>query len=279
MKEALKRLIPKPLEDPARAVYHATADCLDWLFLRRGRGRLTPPKRLVGAIGGGDFEAVGRDFLQYFVSLAGLQPHERVLDVGCGSGRMAAPLTDYLSSGSYEGFDITPDTVRWCQTKITPEFPTFRFRTVDVYSAGFNPEGKFRASEFRFPYEDGAFDFVFLTSVFTHMLPADMENYLSEIARVLRPGGRCFITFFLLSDESERLIREGKSTLTFEFERGGYRVNLAENPEMAVAYQEAFIRALFEKHGFTLDPIRYGSWCGRAAFTSYQEIVVARHGL
>ena len=38
------------------------------------------------------------------------------------------------------------------------------------------------------------------------MLSADMENYLKQIARVLKPGGRCLITYFLLNPESAKLM-------------------------------------------------------------------------
>src|SRR5262249_6440676 len=52
--------------------------------------------------------------------------------------------------------------------------------------------------EFVFPYADASFDFVFLTSVFTHMLPAEVAQYLREVRRVLRPAGRCPAAFFFL---------------------------------------------------------------------------------
>lgn len=279
MKSVIKRLIPKAFEGPIRSAYHATTDAVDLLMWRNlgmllgKRDAFTPPKRLVGAIGGGSFEKIGHEFLGHFIGMAGLQPHERVLDVGCGSGRMAAPLTAYLTTGSYEGFDITPDTVRWCQRRITPRFPNFRFQLADVYSQGFNPQGRHAASEYRFPFESQSFDFVFLTSVFTHMLPKDMENYLSEVARVLKKGGRCLVTFFLLNDES--VASMGRSELTFQFDHGGYRVNDALNPELAVAYPEALVRLLFAKYGLSIQSIRYGSWCMRSTYTSFQDIILA----
>lgn len=50
--------------------------------------------------------------------------------------------------------------------------------------------------------ERSSFDFVFLTSVFTHLLPEDMNNYFSEVVRVLTHARRCLITYFLLTFES-----------------------------------------------------------------------------
>ena len=43
------------------------------------------------------------------------RPGERVLDVGCGIGRMARPLAGYLTGdGSYDGFDVNREGIRWC---------------------------------------------------------------------------------------------------------------------------------------------------------------------
>ena len=42
------------------------------------------------------------------------------------------------------------------------------------------------------------------------MLPDDVAHYLEEIGRVMKPGGRTMITWFLLNDEVERLLEEQK---------------------------------------------------------------------
>jgi ubiquinone/menaquinone biosynthesis C-methylase UbiE len=49
---------------------------------------LVPPVDLVNYVGGGDFKAIGEEFLTYFINLGMLQPSDSVLDVGCGSGRI-----------------------------------------------------------------------------------------------------------------------------------------------------------------------------------------------
>ena len=45
-----------------------------------------------------------------------------------------------------------------------------------------------------------------LKSVFTHMLPAAVTTYTSEISRVLKKGGRAVVTYFLLNAESRRFV-------------------------------------------------------------------------
>ena len=78
---------------PARAatsVRLRAADALDALTGRRDR--LTPPRRMSGYVGRGDFRATGEEFLGHFRELGGLRAEDRVLEIGCGIGRMARVL-------------------------------------------------------------------------------------------------------------------------------------------------------------------------------------------
>ncbi|WP_374047825.1 methyltransferase domain-containing protein [Mangrovimonas sp. YM274] len=91
-----------------------------------------------------------------------------------------------------------------------------KFKHIDVYNERYDPQGKVLASDFKFPFEANSFDFVFLTSVFTHMFEKYLENYLIEIRRILKPNGRCLFTFFLLNEEAEKRVSKGKSAFTFK---------------------------------------------------------------
>lgn len=257
-----------------RWVYYSSLDVYD--SLTRRRDELTPPRQMLYA-GYGDFKATGEEFLEYFIKLSDLKSDERVLDVGCGFGRMAIPLAKYLNEkGNYEGIDITNKGIKWCQKNISLQYSNFHFQLVDVFNKYYNPSGKYKAFEYKLPYQDKSFDFVFLTSVFTHMLPRDIENYFSEVARVLRRGGRCLITFFLLNKESLGLIGIGSSTLDFCYVFKDYRTINADVPENAVAYDEKYIRRLYDQYGLDIkSPIHYGSWSGRKNFLSYQDIIIA----
>ncbi|HVF66523.1 MAG TPA: class I SAM-dependent methyltransferase [Pyrinomonadaceae bacterium] len=277
----LKQMIPVR----GRAVLrHSYEHLRYWLGVRLGRrDPLTPPAYLIFV--GGDvtnFRQQGEKWLQASVGLGGLQPDGRVLDVGCGVGRAAVALTRYLNrDGSYEGFDIVSAGIKWCRRWITPRFPNFRFRHADVFNKYYHPAGKFKASEYRFPYRDADFDLVILTSVFTHMFRPDAENYLAEIQRVMRPGGRCLITFFLLNDESLNLMRgnETQPELNFRHEiGGGCRTSSADRPEEAIAYTEEAVKAMYERCALQITEIKYGSWCGRPVLPYIQDVVVALKG-
>lgn len=276
----LRRIVPPPLRPLLRRGRQILESAyffpLDLAHALRHRGELLPPPSLI-FVGDGDFRSIGEEFRRYFIEIGGLTPDHSVLDIGCGVGRMAVPLTAFLSSqAQYEGFDIVRSGIEWCQRNITPRFPQFHFQHVNIFNKGYNPEGTLYAEEFPFPYRDGSFDFLFATSVFTHMRPRDMEHYFAEIRRVLRSGGRSLCTFFLLNPESEKLMHEGASTLDFRFRFEGFATIDRVVPENAIAYDESAIRSMYDRHGLRIvSPIYAGSWCGRRQFLSYQDIVIA----
>jgi len=246
---------------------------------RAVRGELRLPPWWLRDVGGGDFRVAGQEFLHLFIELAGLQPEERVLDIGCGCGRIALPLTGYLSQrGGYSGLDVVEEAIHWCQQHITPRYPNFQFLHTDLYNKRYNPTGCYLAKEYVFPFEDHSFDFIFLASVFTHLLPDDTKNYLEEVARLLNPvGGRVFITFFLLNQTQQSLADQGLNTIDFKFGTDPYQMRDATIPESAVAYQEEYISELLVQSGLEMfGPIRYGTWSGRTGGLSHQDIILVQ---
>ena len=246
-------------------------DGIDWVLGRRNP--LVPPRKLIHGIGSS--LDVGETYLRYFREFAELQSNETVLDVGCGIGRMALPMTRYLRPpGWYEGFDIMRSNVTWCQRAITPRFPNFRFQHADVFNREYNPRGRLAGHEFRFPYPDGMFGFAYLTSVFTHLMPADAAHYLSEISRVLRPGGRCLATFFLMNVESKSQLLAGRGSVSLQHFYGPAWVSNPEIPEACVALDESFVAHAAEKAGLLIHRSYPGRWNGRETFTDSQDILL-----
>jgi len=279
----IKRKLPLPLKAIFKPIY---------LYLLHKRPRLLmggkgfdqypdmiPPSG-IDYVGGGNFAGIGKNFLDHFKDLADLKPDDKVLDVGCGVGRMAIPLTQYLSDkAEYHGFDVVKAGIDWCNHRIAHDHPHFQFHLADIQNRAYNPQGKVKADQYQFPFENAYFDFVYVTSVFTHMFPADMENYLSEISRVLKPNGKIFFTFFCLNEESIKLMPDSKPRFNFKYSLGSTTNSWSVsffNPEKAVGYQEAYMLQLLDRMGFDLKgPVHYGYWCGRKGGLSHQDIVVA----
>jgi SAM-dependent methyltransferase len=245
-------------------------------LLARTNGDSLSPPRALAFVGGGDFERTGQEYLRYFTDLGGLEPQHDVLDVGCGIGRMAAPLLTYLEGGSYAGFDVGKEMIRWCQKRISTRREDFRFTWAPVYNRKYNPFGSILGAEYRFPYPDASFDFVFATSLFTHLMLADAAHYLREIERVLRPGGRCLLTFFVLTPEALAEVEAGRVSLDFRHPIEGGRTIDPREPEAATAFEVPAMEAMFGDAGLEIQrPIRHGRWANAPAGLAGQDIVLA----
>ncbi len=240
---------------------------------------LIPPTRLMfdGPRSIGEFRRNGEIFQGYFQDLCGLKPDGHFLDVGSGIGRKAIPLTNYLDeNGRYEGFDISEKGIDWCRKNISTKYPNFHFTRVDVYNKYYNPSGAHLAEKFIFPFEDESFDLVFLGSVFTHMLPDEIENYLGEVSRVLKTNGKCLISYFLSDEEVIKLMNANRSEIDFKYEMDNFRTTNLRIPEDVVCYDESYICDLYKKNGLNiLRPIHYGSWSGREYYLDYQDMILA----
>ena len=261
-----------------RVVRRITFAPMDLLLLLRhgGRPRYNGiPLPLPGEIftGGGDFLENGLIFKAYFQTLGGLQPQETVLDIGSGLGRMAIPLTDFLTApAEYHGFDVVASAVDDCRQRISMRFPQFHFQHVSLVNDLYTLEGA-SADRFSFPYSENQFDFAWATSVFTHMERAEVQNYLREARRVLKPGGRFLATFFL-TDEEALSCAKG-SAYEFNVQRGEDWYMDAEVKGANVGFTPENLKRWAEEAGWTETRIHLGRWSGRSGQTTdFQDIVV-----
>lgn len=137
----------------------------------------------------GMWMAIGEAWAQ--VSLHFLPNREPVVvDIGCGCGKMARFLLAHPRL-RYIGLDVYEPAIVWSRSAFEPLYGNrARFMRLDVYSELYNPSGQVSAETVELPFDDGSLDFVICGSLFTHLLESEMDRYLAEISRVLRPGGR-----------------------------------------------------------------------------------------
>lgn len=127
---------------------------------------------------GGNFDTMG--LIQRDLLIAhGLTPDGTVVDVGCGSGRLAAPLSQYLGAdGQYLGTDVVPALVDYAQKLVGR--PGWRFEVVD---------------DLKIPAPSDHADIVCFFSVMTHLRHEHSFLYLQEAKRVVKPTGRIVVSF------------------------------------------------------------------------------------
>lgn len=255
------------------AIFWTSKKLLDFVKSNRGDSK-HPPKYLQDFVGGGDFDLIGKHCINIFEKYIGLKHDYNILDIGCGSGRLAIPLTQVLDSGHYEGIDIFKDCINWCKDNITKNNPNFSFQHIDIKNTTYNPGGKIDASEFKFPFNDNSFDFCFATSLFTHMLPFSLINYVKEINRVIKPQKKCLLNFYIFNEYSFELIKQDKTTIKFIPTSENFLIKNPENPEEVVAYKESFIKKIISDSGFIIDSLNYGSWSGQKNLESGQDFVI-----
>jgi SAM-dependent methyltransferase len=224
---------------------------------------MVPPKHMWTMVGGGEnFIEEGRALVDSFIERKYINPYCSVLDIGCGLGKHAIHLAAYLKlPGNYEGFDVEPLRIYWCNKAIAARHDNVHFQHFAIHSALYNPSGNNRADNHQFPYESEKFDFVFLGSVFTHMFDSDVRNYIGEIARVLKPGGRCWASFYLTNETTKQNIAAGTSAFTFAIPHRGCWIEMADPPDAAVAHEESRVLEMIAAAGLTPgEPISYGAW-------------------
>jgi SAM-dependent methyltransferase len=233
-----------------------------------------PPERGV-VMGEPTFKSIGTEFLGHFIQYGGLEPQHAVLDIGCGGGRMAAALLYHLEQGSYQGFDVHEESIQWCREAIAPRHPRFAFDFVDLDNPIYN-SSEHSAADFVFPYPDDTYDFAIATSVFTHMFLDEVENYLRQTFRVLRPGGAFFCTAFLLTPSSLAEMTRNRGSVKFPAEHQGSLINDPARPAGAVAHFAEPFLALATMAGFVPERLLSGLWPGSGAGVTKQDIILLR---
>ena len=233
-----------------------------------------PPPELL-YVGDGDYRAIGAEFLERLISDAQLSPHDRVLDIGCGVGRLALPMTQFLEDGTYDGVDPVAAGVAWCASTISPVYSNTRFHHLDLRHPLYNPGGALETARTRLPFPDHSFDLICMISVLTHLEEPETLHYAAEISRLLAPGGRCFATAFIMNPPARAALRDGKGLLGFDpASAGPLYFAIPDAPLAAVAYDEDPLLELFLRNGLRRrDPGNYGCWSGRKGQT-FQDVCI-----
>ena len=126
----------------------------------------------------------------------GLSPDSRVLDWGCGAGRLNVGIKHVFGHvRDYHGIDVQKPLVRWARRHLADDHS--RFALAEDHNARYNPDG---VATHRLARRSDNVDVFHAYSVFSHMGTADVAGYSRDIARVLAPQGLAWVTAFVEDD-------------------------------------------------------------------------------
>lgn len=216
------------------------------------------------------FDIIGQQLKDILISHANYTPKSRILDIGCGTGRLAKQLR----SNYYVGIDNNKYFIEYCNDSYS-----MKFTHHDVEHEEYNPNGTIKALESSLPFRDKSFDLVVCFGLFNHFHCEWILHYINDVSRVLTPRGILAFTIILLNDHSKQLISDGKTKRPFQFD---YRKELSwhefqDRPLLNVAVDEVTLRRGLLKNNLIIkEPIRYGEWCRGNNPLSGHDIIFAR---
>lgn len=179
------------------------------------------------------------------LSVAGLAVDgDKVLDAGCGNGRLSAC---FASTIEYVGVDNSSALINIAKQK----YPSGTFRLIDSLE--------------HLDFADGFFDKVYCLAVFHHIPSANMRmDVLKELSRVLKNGGKLFLTVWDLTDRSDfaNLVRQSKSDINADqFDENDLLVPFSSPNGKVWRYVHQFseteLTSLLTKSGFVIDSVSH----------------------
>ena len=236
-------------------------------------------------VGGADPELVGFGCDDILRRLSSIGPRSRVVDFGCGIGRVGAYLLlQDERPRSYLGIDIMPSVIDFCRAEIEPRFTDTFFElaagTNDHYDRHIGAGLPTKSTESLTAQYGDRFSHAFAFSVFTHLYAADFVEGLRFAGSLIRAGGELLFTAFTLTDFARAMIEAG--TTDFPLERHEFResgqimVGDPADPLAFIAFDPALIAGMVASAGLIITKVEYGNWMGGKFSTSLQDVYVCR---
>ena len=225
-----------------------------------------------------NYDKIGNAFCKLLIEHAHLNSKSKILDVGCGTGRLANPVLQLLDSGQYYGFDVNSKYINYCKQR-WKEYDG-HFIHADIQHDEYNPNGAFDIMDYKFEYPDNSFDIAASIAVFNHFETRWVFRYIAEMTRVLKPKGILIATFLILNSLSMQNIEASSSTgFHFEYKSLDSWHKFKDRRLVNVAIPESGLRQQCIKCKLMIkEPIRYGEWCGSSLAITGHDVLIAIKG-
>jgi cyclopropane fatty-acyl-phospholipid synthase-like methyltransferase len=176
---------------------------------------------------------------------SGLTLNSRVLDWGCGAGRLAIGIREYFPEGRikhYQGVDVQENKITWAKNNL--KAPGFDFAYINTSNARYNPSGEKMRT---LALGANSVDIVYAYSVFSHMTEEDTAEYLKLIKNVLIDAGKAFITCFVEDNVPD-----------WAENPGGYGPLQWEGRLHCALFNQHHFERLLQAAGLAVDLFQYG---------------------
>jgi cyclopropane fatty-acyl-phospholipid synthase-like methyltransferase len=164
----------------------------------------------------------------------------RVLDIGCGQGRLPIGILRKIGPVNYTGIDVDSRSIDWCKEFIEKSNTLFKFKHLDLHNERYNKNGIKADDQFSFDLEPKSVDIIYLYSVFSHTTEEDFRAYLKDFSRILDDNGKIFFTTFVEEDVPD-----------FSINPENYELKCS-GPLHIVRYKKDYLFSILEKHGFSI---------------------------
>lgn len=218
-----------------------------------------PPELWLGY----DYVAHGEAQVRTMMDIVGrsgfaLADGDRILDLGCGAGRMIRHLRHLVPRCEIWGTDISAAHILWCRHHLSPPF---HFATTTKVP--------------HLPFEDRSFALIYCGSLFTHI--DDLADaWLLELKRILKPGGRLYVT---LHDEATIRLFESprfrdapmvkliKAAPTFQAAGGEFGMfTIGRDQDSQVFYRRAYFERMASAAGYDLLSVTEAAYFYQSAY-------------
>ena len=128
----------------------------------------------------------------------------RLIDVGCGNGRLPMGLIyNGYTEINYCGIDVIFPCITFCRDAFKP-WTNFKFEHNNVHNDHYWAKSARDANDFDLPIKSSFADVFWANSLFTHLGKPDATlHYLEEAYRILKPGGTAICTWRLAKNKKE----------------------------------------------------------------------------
>ena len=228
--------------------------------------------KIVGSDSTHHFKVAMCSHFSEFMQRFDLGTDARILDIGCGCGRIAIPFAMHLSDGHYYGIDVWGDGIDWCKRNVSAGKGNFSFHLIDSENNYyFDDFDAAKRNKYALDFiGDQEIDFSFALSVFTHLTRTDSQSYLNELGRTLKKGGAAYVTAFIIDEFFfQHVAQTGEHRTVKEVDPGSYQAYHGQ--DFFAGFTRKIWNEMLGEAGLRVLSHELGSWANKPGARVYQD--------